>query len=103
MTMDTQTVKISTAATIQGVLHDISILSDNGIQRLANYAKRLVEEQEADAMRAEIAALKDKYGTTPNAETIAAIEEARAGLDEPTTLEEILAECHALDKNNQVI
>ncbi|MDR0616694.1 MAG: hypothetical protein LBG29_07800 [Synergistaceae bacterium] len=64
----------------------IDALSDSAILKLAPYAAFLRHEDE-----------------TPNAETIAAIEEARAGLDEPTTLEEILAECHALDKNNQVI
>jgi hypothetical protein len=40
---------------------------------------------------------------TPNAETIAAIVEARAGLDEPTTLEEILSECHALSTNSTLV
>jgi hypothetical protein len=39
----------------------------------------LLEEQE-------IAALKAKYGATPNAETIAAMEEAQAGLDSPITI-----------------
>jgi ERCC4-related helicase len=94
--MTTQTVEISTTATIQGVLHDISMLSDSGIQRLAEYVKRLVEEQEIESIKAEIAALEAKYGTTPNAETIAAMEEGLRGGGIPMTLEEIQAECEAL-------
>jgi hypothetical protein len=94
--MTTQTVEISTTAAIQGVLRDISMLSDSGIQRLAEYVKRLVEEQETEAIKTEIAALEAKYGTTPNAETIAAMEEGLRGGGIPMTLEEIQAECEAL-------
>jgi Mn-dependent DtxR family transcriptional regulator len=89
MNMTTATAEVRTAATIQGLLRDISGLSDEGIQKLAEHVKWLLEEQE-------IAALEAKYGTTPNAETIAAMEEARANLDSPITLEEIQAECNAL-------
>jgi hypothetical protein len=67
----------------------ISGLSGDGIQKLAEHAKWLLEEQE-------IAALKAKYGTTPNAETIAAMEAADAGIGELVTLEQIQAECDAL-------
>jgi type IV secretory pathway VirB4 component len=77
----------STVTTVRETLMEtINALSDAAISKLAPYAAFLRYEDEI-----------------PNAETIAAIEEARAGLDEPTTLEEILAECHALSKNNQVI
>ncbi|MDR1916609.1 MAG: hypothetical protein LBQ58_08560 [Synergistaceae bacterium] len=48
------------------------------------------------AIKQEIAALEAKYGTAPNAETIAAMKEARAGHGEPMTLEELRAECNAL-------
>ena len=70
----------------QELIETINALPDIDIIKLASYAAFLRYENEV-----------------PNAETIAAIEEARAGLDEPATLEEILAECHALNKNNQVI
>jgi hypothetical protein len=82
MSMTTQTVTTER----QTLIKTINALSDSAILKLAPYAAFLRYEDEI-----------------PNAETIAAIEEARAGLDEPTTLEEILAECHALNKNNQVI
>jgi hypothetical protein len=87
--MTTATADMTAPGTIQSLLRDMSELSDEGIQNLAEYVKWLLEEQE-------IAALKAKYGTTPNAETIAAMEEARAGLDSPITIEEIQAECNAL-------
>jgi type IV secretory pathway VirB4 component len=82
MNMSAQTVTTERKTLIE----TINALSDAAILKLAPYAAFLRYEDEI-----------------PNAETIAAIEEARAGLDEPTTLEEILAECHALSKNNQVI
>ena len=66
-----QTVEITTAATLQTLLRYISRLPEDGIRKLAEQAQWLAEE-------AEIAALRAKYGTTPNAETIAAIEECRA-------------------------
>jgi hypothetical protein len=87
--MTTATVEMTVPGTIQSLLHDMSELSDEGIQKLAEYVKWLLEEQE-------IAALKAKSGATPNAETIAAMEEARSGLDSPITIEEIQAECNAL-------
>jgi hypothetical protein len=73
---------------VQNLFRDMSELSGEGIQQLAQYAKWLREEQE-------IAELKARFGMTPNAETIAAMEEARAGADEPMTLEQIQAECNA--------
>jgi hypothetical protein len=54
------------------------------------------ETVDIPAMKQEIAALEAKYGTTPNAETIAAMKEARAGRGEPITLEELRTECNAL-------
>ena len=87
--MTTATAETMAATTIQGLLRDISGLSDDGIQKLADHVKWLLEEQE-------IAALEAKFGTTPNAETNAAMEEARSGHDEPVTLEQIRAECNAL-------
>jgi type IV secretory pathway VirB4 component len=79
MNMSTQTA----ATERETLIETINALSDAAILKLAPYAAFLRYEDEI-----------------PNAETIAAIEEARAGLDEPTTLEKILAECHALSKNN---
>ena len=49
----------------------IDALSDDAVKKLIEQAKLLRDGQE-------IAALKTKYGTTPNAKTIAAIEECRA-------------------------
>jgi hypothetical protein len=83
--MTTQTVTTERRTLIE----TINTLPDAAILKLADYVKWLEEE-------AEIAALKAKYGTTPNAETIAAIEECRRGESTPMTLEEIRAECEAL-------
>ena len=83
--MNTQTV-----ATERRKLHRaVDALPNESIPKLADYVKWLAEE-------AEIAALEAKYGTTPNAETVAAIEECRRGEGTPMTLEEIRAECEAL-------
>jgi hypothetical protein len=65
------------------------------IFQIKGYIERINEES-LEKIDAEIAALETEYGTTPNAETIAAMEEARAGLDETITLEQIRAECNAL-------
>jgi hypothetical protein len=94
--MTTQATELTTSATFQTLLRDMSELSSEGVQKLAQYAKWLLEEQE-------IAELKARFGTTPNAETIAAMEEARAGLDDPVTLEQIRAECNALRQSGSVI
>jgi hypothetical protein len=79
----------------EGLIHIIGDLSDKAILKLKGYADR-VHEEELEAIKAEIAALEAKYGTTPNAETIAAMEAARAGIGELVTLEQIQAECNAL-------
>jgi hypothetical protein len=85
MTMATQTVTTER----QDIHQIIDALSDDAVKKLIEQAKLLRDEQE-------IAALEAKYGTTPNAETIAAIEECRRGESTPITLEEIRAECEAL-------
>jgi hypothetical protein len=89
MNMSTQMLETPTISTMQEILRGISALPNESIPKLADYVKWLAEE-------AEIAALEAKYGTTPNAETIAAIEECRKGGGIPMTLEEIRAECEAL-------
>jgi len=81
----------------QKIKHTIDVLSDTALEKLAPYVAFLkhedwIEEQE-DAK--DIAALEAKYGTTPNAETIAAMEEAEAGGGEVTTIDEIMAELNA--------
>jgi AICAR transformylase/IMP cyclohydrolase PurH len=79
-----------TVTTERQDLHQIiDTLSDDRIIKLVERAKLLIAEQE-------IAALEAKYGTTPNAETIAAMKEAEAGIGESITLEQIWAECNAL-------
>lgn len=91
--MATQTVEMTTTETIQGLFRDMSALTDDGLRKLADYAKWLAEE-------AEIAALESKYGTTPNAETIAAIEECRAGKGKRfDTIEELMADLHNDDED----
>jgi hypothetical protein len=64
------------------------------------YIERLREEEaereELEKIDAEIAELRAKHGTTPNAKTIAAMKEAEAGIGERVTLEQIKAECDAL-------
>jgi hypothetical protein len=89
MNMSAQTVETNAISTLQEILRDISMLPNESIPKLADYVKWLSEE-------AEIAALEAQYGTTPNTETIAAIEECRKGETIPMTLEEIRAECEAL-------
>jgi hypothetical protein len=64
----------------KGLIRDIEHLSDKAIIQVKGYIDRLREEElELENIKAEIAVLEAKYGTTPNAETIAAMEEARAG------------------------
>ena len=70
--MTAQVAETTTTEMFQTLLHNISTLPEDSTRKLAEQAQWLAEE-------AEIAALKAKYGTTPNAETIAAIEEIRAG------------------------
>jgi hypothetical protein len=92
MSTATATIETPMATTIQGLLRDISGLSDDGIQKLAEHVKWLLEEQE-------IAALEAKYGTTPNAETITAIEELRAGKGKRVcSIEELMRDLH--DEND---
>jgi hypothetical protein len=86
--MTTTTAEIVKPSAIQNLLRDMSELSDEGMQKLAQYAQRLREEQE-------IAELKARFGTTPNAETVAAMKEADEGRGEVTTIEEITAELNA--------
>ena len=66
------------------------------MEREAEEEERRYQSMTLEEIDAEIAALKAEYGTTPNAETIAAMKEVAAGLGIPTTLEEIRAECNAL-------
>ena len=107
--MTTQTVEF--IADKKDLIQTIELLSTREVLRVKGYIERIredeilreAEEEErryknmtVDEVKVEIAALKAKYGTTPNAETIAAMKEVAAGLGEPTTLEEIKAECDAL-------
>jgi hypothetical protein len=86
MNMSAQTVTTER----QDLRQIINTLSDDRIILLAEHAKTLSEEQE-------IAALEAKYGTTPNAETIAAMRELDEGGGEITTIDEIMAELNAAD------
>jgi hypothetical protein len=55
------------------------------------------DEMTLEEIEAEIAALESKYGTTSNAETIAAMKELDEGGGEVTTIDEIMAELNATD------
>jgi len=91
--MTTQTAEMTTTETFQSLLRDISTLPDASLRKLAEQAKWLAEE-------AEIAALKKKYGTTPNAETIAAIEECRAGKGKRfNSIAELMEDLHNDDED----
>lgn len=70
--MNTRTAEMTTAETLQTLLRDISTLPDEGIRKLAEQAQLLATESE-------IAVLEAKHGTTPNAETIAAMKELDEG------------------------
>jgi hypothetical protein len=88
MTTATQTVTKERRELHQAV----DALPNESIPKLADYVKWLAEE-------AEIAALEAKYGTTPNAETIAAMMEAESGGGEQfSSIEDLMAELH--DEND---
>jgi hypothetical protein len=79
----------------ESLMHVIKQLPDGAILQIKGYIDRVREEEELRVIEAEITALEAKYGTTPNAETIAAIEELRAGKGERVTIEQIMAELNA--------
>jgi hypothetical protein len=91
-----QTIELLSAREILRVKGYIERIREDEILREAEEEERKYQIMTVDEVKAEIAALKTKYGTTPNAETIAAMKEVAAGLGEPTTLQEIKAECDAL-------
>ena len=64
--------------------------------REAEEEERRYQSMTIEEIDAEIANLKAKYGTTPNAKTIAAMKEVENDLGEPVTLEEIKARCNAI-------
>ena len=86
------------------LIQAIELLPDRAILQIKGYIERLHEEEAERATQempleeidAEIAELKARYGTTPNAETIAAMKDAEAGLVKPVTLNEIRARCNAI-------
>ena len=111
--MSTKT-KVSEVVNKKNLIQTMEILldlSDRAILQAKDYIERLREEEierEAyeeeqkyqsmtlDEIKAEIANLKAKHGTTPNDETIAAMKEADAGLCEAITIDELKAEIIAL-------
>jgi vacuolar-type H+-ATPase subunit I/STV1 len=84
----------------QELHHAIAHLSDKAIVQIKGYIDRVREEElEIENIKAEIAALEAKYGTTPNAETIAAIKEARAGKGKKLhSIDELMRDLH--DEND---
>ncbi|MCL1875487.1 MAG: hypothetical protein FWF87_04415 [Synergistaceae bacterium] len=104
--MTAQTLKADRESIVDIVGH----LPDRAILQIKGYIERLREEEmEREAedeerryqsmslneIDAEIASLRAKYGTTPNAKTIAAMKEVDAGLCEEITIEELKAQLHA--------
>jgi hypothetical protein len=72
----------------------IDTLSDAAIERLAHYVAFLRYEDEipnAETIAAEISALEARYGTTPNAGTIAAMKELDEGGGDVVTMDELKA------------
>jgi vacuolar-type H+-ATPase subunit I/STV1 len=80
---------MTTATAERQELHQaIERLSDSAILQIKDYVERVREAEEEerryqsmtlDEIKAEIAAMEAKHGTTPNEKTIAAMEELRAG------------------------
>jgi hypothetical protein len=106
---------MTTLTTERQELHQaIEYLSDRALLQIKGYVERIREEtleREAEEeerryqgmalekIKAEIAALEAKYGTTPNAETVAAMEEARAGKGKRChSIEELMLDLH--DEND---
>ena len=105
--MTTQALEVDRESLIDlvGRLPDRVILQAKGyIERLceeealreAAEKERRYQSMSIEEIDAEITALRARYGTTPNARTIAAMKEAEAGLSEPVTIEEIRARCNAI-------
>jgi hypothetical protein len=99
MTVRAQTARPAAAdkESIRGnLLPIIDTLSAASLRKLSDYAEDLREEDEEaefEAVKAEIAALEAKYGTTPNEETLAAIAELRNGeWKEFSSIEELMAD-----------
>ena len=98
--MTTQTTEA--IADKNNLIQAIELLSDRAVLQVKEYVERIREEElELEEIDAEIARLRAKHGTTPNTETIAAMKDAEAGIGEPTTIEQIRAECNALYHQNK--
>ena len=91
-----QTIERLSAREVLRVTGYIERIREDEILRATEEEERRYQNMTLDEIKDEIATLEAKYGTTPNAETIAAMKEVAAGLGEPTTLEEIKSECDAL-------
>ena len=98
------------AACRENIVYLVEQLPDKFILQIKGYIERIYEEEilrdaeeeerryqsmTLDDIKAEIAELKAKYGTTPNAATIAAMKEAEADLGEEITIEELKSQLHA--------
>ena len=92
------------------LMQAIELLSNRAVLRVKGYIERIREEElereaeeeerryqsmTVEEIHAEIAALEEKHGTTPNAETIAAMREAEAGLGEEITIDQLKAQINA--------
>ena len=94
----------------ENIVYLVEQLPDKFILQIKGYIERIYEEETSreakeeecryqsmslDDIKAEITNLKAKYGTTPNAATIAAMKEAEADLGEEITIDELKAQLHA--------
>ena len=73
----------------------IERLREEEILREAEEEERRYQAMSLEEIDAEIANLEARYGTTPNAKTIAAMKEVEDGLVEEITIEELKAQLHA--------
>ena len=90
-----QTIELLSAREILRVKGYIERMREDEILREAEEEERRYQNMTVDEVKAEIAALKAKYGTTPNAETRAAMAELRAGKGKRfTSVEALMADLH---------
>ena len=104
------TVQTLNKADRENLVSLVDQLPDNLILRVKGYIERICEEQmereaeeeerryqsmSVEEIHAEIDALHEKYGMTPNAKTIAAMKEVEAGLGEEITIDELKAQINA--------
>jgi hypothetical protein len=90
-----QTIDLLSAREILRVKGYIERIREDEILRESEEKERRYQSMSVEEIHAEIDALHEKYGTTPNAETREAMAELRAGKGEKVTIAQIMAELNA--------